>query len=395
MTPVTLPRTTTTGPTLTLDVAAVTANVRAIRALRRGAAGEVMAVVKSDGYGHGLPAVARAALAGGATRFGVTSVAEAYALRDAGFTQPVLSWLNPVDADFGGAARAGVELAVPSHTHLRAIARQAPGVPVRVHLHLDTGMARDGAAPERWESLCHTARRAERAGFVHVVGVMGHLACAAEPGHPANGRGRERFDWAVRVARGAGLRPRDRHLAATAATLSDPRTHHTLSRIGAGLVGIDESGSVRLRPALRLTAPLVTVRTVPAGTSVGYGHTWTSPRATRLGLLPVGYADGLPRAAGGRASVHVAGVRRPVVGRISMDMTVVDLGPDPAGCPARTGDPVTLFGPGDTGEPTAADWARWAGTVEHEIVTGFGPRLRRVVTGSGPGDQAGRRGTSP
>ncbi|MBL7521915.1 alanine racemase, partial [Frankia sp. CNm7] len=193
--------------------------------------------------------------------------------------------------------------------------------------------------------------------------------------------------------------PRPRHRAATAATLSDPRTHHSLSRIGAGLVGIDESGSVRLRRALRLTAPLVTVRTVPAGTPVGYGHTWTSPRATRLGLVPVGYADGLPRGAGERALVQVAGVRRPVVGRISMDMTVVDLGPDPAVCPARAGDVVTLFGPGDTGEPTTADWARWVGTLEHEFVTALGrPRLRRVVIGhgvtshgvTGQGEQAAR-----
>ncbi|WP_311448297.1 apolipoprotein N-acyltransferase [Frankia nepalensis] len=200
MTPAALQQTATTGPTLTVDVTAVTANVRAIRRLT---AGEVMAVVKSDGFGHGLADVARAALAGGATRFGVTSLEEAYALRDAGFTQPVLSWLNPVDSDFGGAARAGVEIAVPGDAHLRAVARQAPGA--RVHLQLDTGMARDGAPPEQWESLCHTARRAERAGFVRVVGVMGHLACAAEPGHPANGRGRELFDWGVRVALGAGL----------------------------------------------------------------------------------------------------------------------------------------------------------------------------------------------
>ncbi|KPM51621.1 alanine racemase [Frankia sp. R43] len=394
MTPATLlQRTGTTGPTLTLDVAAVTANVRTISAIRRqgGArgAGEVMAVVKADGYGHGLADVARAALAGGATRFGVTSVAEAYTLRDLGFTEPVLSWLNPVNADFTQATRAGVELAVPSHAHLRAVARQTPGA--GVHLQLDTGMARDGTPPEQWESLCHTARCAERAGFVRVVGVMGHLACAAEPGHPANRRGRECFDWGVRVALGAGLRPRDRHLAATAATLSDPRTHHSLSRIGAGLVGIDESGRVRLRPALRLTAPLVTVRTVPAGTAVGYGHTWTSPRATRLGLVPVGYADGLPRCVAACAQVQVAGVRRRVVGRLSMDMTVIDLGPDPAACPARAGDVVTLFGPGDGGEPTAADWARWAGTLEHEIVTGLGPRLRRVVTThTDPGERTTR-----
>jgi len=371
----TLPVTVTSHPTLTIDLDAVKENVRTIR---RRTTGEVMAVVKSDGFGHGMVDVARAALAGGATRLGVTSLEEALALRVAGLAQPVLSWLNPVDADFGRAVTAGIELAVPGLAHLRAVADRACGA--RVHLQLDTGMARDGAPPEEWAALCRAARYAERDGSIRVVGVMGHLACAASVAHPANERGRARFAWGVRVAWAAGLRPPDRHLAATAATLSDARNHHTMSRIGAGLVGIDESNTARLRPALRLGAPLVAVRRVPAGTPVGYGHTWTAPHATRLGLIPVGYADGLPYTASGRAEVQVAGVRRPVAGRISMDMTVIDLGPDIAACPARIGDVATVFGPGEDGEPTTAEWARWGGTLEHEVVTGLGPRLRRVVT---------------
>ena len=370
----TLPVTVTSHPTLTIDLDAVKENVRTIR---RRTTGEVMAVVKSDGFGHGMVDVARAALAGGATRLGVTSLEEALALRAAGLAQPVLSWLNPVDADFGRAVTAGIELAVPGLAHLRAVADRACGA--RVHLQLDTGMARDGAPPEEWAALCRAARYAERDGSIRVVGVMGHLACAASVAHPANERGRARFAWGVRVAWAAGLRPPDRHLAATAATLSDARNHHTMSRIGAGLVGIDESNTARLRPALRLGAPLVAVRRVPAGTPVGYGHTWTASHATRLGLIPVGYADGLPYTASGRAEVQVAGVRRPVAGRISMDMTVIDLGPDIAACPARIGDVATVFGPGEDGEPTTAEWARWAGTLEHEVVTGLGPRLRRVV----------------
>lgn len=360
----TLPR-----ATLQVDLGAVTANVRTIG---RRTAGELMAVVKADGFGHGQVDVARAALAGGATRLGVTGIDEARPLRAAGLTQRILSWLNPLDADFTAALDLNVELAVPGLDHLHAIARAAPGA--RVHLHLDTGMGRDGAEPAQWDRLCRAARRVE----VHVVGIMGHLPCADRPGHAANARGRHRFGWGLRVARAAGLRPADRHLAATAATLSDPLSHHTMSRIGAGLVGIDESGTVPLRPALTLTAPLVTVRSVPAGTAVGYGHTWTAPRATRLGLMPVGYADGLPRLASGRAEVQVAGVRRPVAGRISMDMTVVDLGPD---SPASVGDPVTVFGPGDDGEPTTAHWAAWAETLEHEIVTGLSARLHRRTTG--------------
>ena len=355
--------------TLEVDLGAVTANVRTIRSRT---AGELMAVVKADGFGHGQIDVARAALAGGATRLGVTSIDEARPLREAGLTQRILSWLNPPGADFGVAARLDIELGVPGLDHLHAIARTAPGA--RVHLHLDTGLCRDGAEPAQWNRLCHAARQAERHGLIRVVGIMGHLPCADRPGHAANARGRHRFAWGLRVARAAGLRPADHHLAATAATLSDPLSHHTMSRIGAGLVGIDESGTVRLRRALTLTAPLVTIRSVPAGTGVGYGHTWTARRATRLGLIPLGYADGLPRLASGRAEVWVAGTRRPVAGRISMDMTVIDLGPDTA---VSVGDPVTVFGPGDYGEPTTAHWAGWAETLEHEIVTGLSARLHR------------------
>jgi alanine racemase len=177
------------------------------------------------------------------------------------------------------------------------------------------------------------------------------------------------------MARAAGLRPVDRHLAATSATLTDPLSHHTMSRVGAGLVGIDPSRTTTLRPALTLTAPLVGVRRVRAGTPVGYGHTWTAPEPTTLGLVPLGYADGLPRAASGRAEVLVRGRRRRLVGRISMDMAVVDLGHEGG----ETGDLVTVFGPGDHGEPTVAEWAAWADTIEHEIVTGLGTRLARTA----------------
>ena len=352
------------APTLEIDLSAVAANTRRFVDTARG---EVMAVVKADGFGHGLADVARTALAAGATWLGVTSIAEGVEVRAAGITAPVLSWLNPVDADVEAARRHVIDLAVPSVDHL------APGT--RVHLHLDTGMARDGAAPEDWRELMAAARRAETAGQVTVVGVMGHLARADEPGHAQNALGRLALLKGVEMARTAGLRPKIRHLAATAATLTDPKTHLDLVRIGAGLVGIDPSGSTRLRAALRFTAPVVQVRRVAAGTGVGYGHTHVTDRPTTLALLPVGYADGLPRAASNRAEVFVAGRRRPVVGVISMDQTVVDLGDDPVG----PGAEAVVFGPGERGEPTMDDWAAWAGTIPHEIVTGIGARVRRSV----------------
>lgn len=358
-------------PTLSVDLAAVAANTAVLAATTPG---ELMAVVKADGFGHGAVDVARTALANGATRLGVTSLDEAYALRAAGLEAPLLSWLNPVDADWEGAVRADVEVAVPSRRHLDAIVRARTGA--RVHLHLDTGLARDGAEPGRWVELCRAARLAERRGWVRVVGVMGHLACADQPGHPANAAGRERFAWGLNVARAAGLRPADRHLAATAATLLDPHAHHTMSRVGAGLVGIDPSRTTTgLRGALTLSAPLIDVRRVAAGTPVGYGHTYVTPAPTSLGLLPLGYADGLPRITSGRAQVLVGDRRRPLVGRISMDMAVVDLGPDAVAVGSR----VTVLGPGAHGEPTVREWADWSDTLEHEIVTGLGRRCARSV----------------
>lgn len=357
-------------PTMQVDLGAIAANTRLFS---ERAAGEVMAVVKADGFGHGALAVARTALANGATWLGVTSIDEGLALRAGGVHAPVLSWLNPVDADFAAAAAAGIDVAVASLEHLAAVV--AAGGPSRVHLHIDCGMARDGCAPELWRRLCVAARRAERAGRIQVVGQMGHLGCADDPGDACNSIGRTRFAWALDLARATGLRPAHRHLAATAATLTDPRSHHTMSRIGAGLVGIDPSGTVRLRAAMTLTAPVVSVRPVPVGTPVGYGHTWRTPAATRLALVGLGYADGLPRLASGKASVLVGGSRCPVVGRISMDQLVVDVG----SVDVQPGDRVTLFGAGDDGEPTIDEWAGWAETLPHEIVTGIGSRVTRTV----------------
>lgn len=364
---------------LTVDPVAIAANTRRLAGCTDAA---VMAVVKADGFGHGAATVVRTALAHGATWLGVTSVAEALELRRAGFTAPMLSWLHPVDADWASAVAAGVDVAIGSSAHLEALLRTPGTEGARVHLHLDTGMARDGAEPSAWMSLCRTARRAEQRGRIRVVGVMGHLPCAGEPEHPENTVGRTRFAWGIGVAREAGLRPQHRHLAATAATLTDRRSHHTMVRVGAGLVGIDPSASVALTGALTLTAPLVAVRRVRGGTGVGYDHSWTAPGPTTLGLLPLGYADGLPRVASGRAEVLVRGRRRPLVGLISMDQAVVDLGsetPEP-------GEPVTVLGPGDHGEPTMQDWAGWSRTLPHEIVAGLGSasRVERATLRPGP-----------
>lgn len=361
-----------TGPALTVDLGAVAANTRLL-ADRSG--GALMAVVKADGFGHGATAMARTTLHSGASWLGVTTIDEALALRLDGIDAPVLSWLNPVEGDFAAALRHAIDVAVPSLEHLAAVVRAAAlsRRTARIHLQLDVGMARDGASPAHWPRLCRAARRAEREGTVRVVGIMGHLACAATPEDPVNAVGRARFRWGVDVARSSGLTPPLRHLAATAATLTDSRSRHTLCRVGAGLVGIDPSRTTPLRPALTLTAPVVSVRDIAPGTGVGYDHTWRAPRATRLALLPLGYADGLPRSASNRAQVWLHGRRCPVVGMISMDQTVVDVG----STPVEAGEIATIFGTGSDDVPTVAEWADWADTIEHDIVTGLGSRVHR------------------
>ncbi|GAA0463884.1 alanine racemase [Paractinoplanes deccanensis] len=351
------------GARVTVDLGAVAHNTRTLAARARG---ELMAVVKADGFGHGAADVARTALGAGATWLGVTGLGEALALRAAGLTAPLLSWLNPLGEDFAAAVRQQVDLAVPSLAHLAAM---PPGA--RVHLQLDTGMARDGAAPGEWGALFEAAREAEASGRIVVTGVMSHLA------GPETARAVRSFRDGIAAAFAAGLRPRVCHLAATAATLTRPETHFDLVRTGAGLVGIDPSGGdTALRGAMTLTAPVVEVRRVPAGTPVGYDHTWRAARDTCLALLPVGYADGLPRAAGPWAEVLLGGRRCRVAGRISMDQIVVEAGPG-----VRIGDTAIVFGPGDDGEPAVGDWAAWAGTLPHEIVTGLGRRPYRHVIG--------------
>ncbi|KSW29844.1 alanine racemase [Cellulomonas sp. B6] len=366
-------------PVLTVRLDAVAHNTRLLAAR----APHLMAVVKADGFGLGAVDLARTALAHGARSLGVTTLTEASALRAAGVTAPVLSWLDAPDADLTPAVLLGVDLAVPDLAHLDAVRATARRLrrSVMVHLYLDCGTARDGCPPEQWARLCAAAADAEREGTVHVVGVMGHLACAADPDDPENAAALARLTHGVAQASAAGLHPAVRHLAATAGVLGVPGSVLDLVRVGAGLAGIDPSGRTSvLRDVAHVTAPVVQVRDVPAGTGVGYDHAHRTSAPTRLALLPLGYADGLPVQASGRAEVLLHGRRRPLVGRISMDQVVVDAGD----LPVAPGDVATVIGadapaPGGADEPapTLAEWARWADSLPHAILTGLGARLER------------------
>lgn len=335
----------------------------------------VMAVVKADAFGHGD--VAEIALANGATWIGVATIPEALRLREQGIAAPILSWLNPVDADWAAATAQQVDVAVTSLEQLYAIGAAAGevGRAARVHLHLDVGMSRDGAPTEIWSALCESARALEEAGRVRVIGIMGHLSSADDPESTQNDVERLRFVNGVRAAHRRGLAPSELHLAASAGALHRPDSRFTLSRIGAGLYGIDPAGRAELTPALTLTAPVAQLRRVAGGVGVGYGHDYTTGEATTLAVLPLGYGDGLPRAAQGRAEVSIRGHRFPIVGRISMDQVVVDVG----NTQLELGDVALVMGPGGRGEPTVREWAAWSGTIEHELVTRLGVRSSRVL----------------
>jgi alanine racemase len=364
-----------------VDLAAVRHNVDVLRAAAPGAA--LMAVVKADGYGHGAVPVARAALQAGATWLGVCTIEEALELRAAGLSARILSWLHVPDDDFAAAVAADIDLSVASRAHLVAVlagARTA-GRQARLHLKIDTGLTRNGVQPHEWPDVLDLAAKAEADGAAQVVAVWSHLAHADEPHHPTLDRQAVRLDEAWRAARDRGLDP-IRHLANSAATLTRPDLHFDLVRPGIAVYGLDPLGRPApespLRPAMTFRARVALAKRVPPGEGVSYGHAWTTPRETTIALVPVGYADGVPRALNrrGRMQVLLSGERRPVVGRVCMDQIMVDCGDDAV----AAGDEVVLFGDGG---PTAQDWADELDTIHYEVVTGVhGNRVTRTYGGA-------------
>jgi alanine racemase len=358
-----------------VELGAIRENVRALKA---GTAADVLAVVKADGYGHGLVPAARAALEGGASWLGTAIVDEAVALRTAGVDAPILAWLwTPHEsATVDRALAAGVDLTVNNLWQLESVvaAARRSGTAARIHLKVDTGLSRNGSYVDDWPDLVAAAAKAQAGGEVSVVGVWSHFAYADEPGHPTIGKQIDAFTDALEVAARGGIEPQLRHLANSAATLTLPAAHFDLVRPGIAVYGLSPvAGDFGLTPAMTLRAAAAGVKRVRAGEGVSYGHEYTTARETTLVLVPLGYADGVPRHASNVGPVWVNGRRFTIAGRVCMDQIVIDVG-DLAVAP---GDPVVLFGPGRHGEPTAQDWAEAAGTISYEIVTRIGGRMTR------------------
>jgi alanine racemase len=368
----------------TVNLDAIAANVEVLASHAGPAA--VMAVVKADGYGHGLLPSARAALRGGADWLGVAQLGEAMSLRDNGIHARLLSWLHVPGSDFASAIAADVDLSVSAQWSLAEIADAARGLGLsaRIHLKVDTGLGRNGAFGEDWPSLLHAARRLEAEGLVQIVGVWSHFVYADDPGHPTVRRQLEQFAQAVGEAERAGCHLEVRHIANSAAILTNPGAFFDLVRPGLAVYGLSpipdlgDPASFGLTPAMTLTADLAVTKRVPAGQGISYGHQYHTSAETTLGLVPMGYADGIPRNGTNVGPVSVAGLRYTVAGRVCMDQFVLDLGP--ASC-AQVGDPVTLFGTGESGEPTAQDWAEATGTISYEIISRIGSRVPRVYVG--------------
>jgi len=346
---------------------------------------QVLAVVKADAYGHGLIQVGKAAADAGAEWLGTALLEEAIALRKSGIKIPIISWLTPLGEDFKTAIDLDVDLSISSIELLNEVVAAGKSVKKipRVHIEVDTGMSRGGVGDD-WQIFLDQLIKASISKEINVVGIWSHFARADEPDEKMNKEQLATFEDRIKSLAMAGINPEFIHIANSAASLVNKSAHKNIIRWGIGLYGLSpdvnnlgDSKSLKLKPAMKLKAKLHLVKTVKAGASVGYGGTATTKSDTKLGVVTLGYADGIPRNANNLAGIFVAGNRAPLIGRVSMDQFVVDLGINSS---AKTGDEVIVFGDGIGGEYTADEWAKASGTINYEIVTRIGSRVPRIYS---------------
>lgn len=365
------------NPEAVIDLGAIAHNVQVLRDLAGSA--EVMAVVKADAYGHGAGPVARAAIAAGAAELGVATIDEALALRRGGVTAPVLAWLHPPGTDFAPALEANVQIGVSSARQVEQLiaATVSTGQSAVVTIKVDTGLNRNGVSAREFPNVVAALKPAIADGAVRVRGIMSHLVSGDAPDDPINDVQAQRFTAMIDEARRCGIDFDVAHLSNSPSAMTRPDLGFDMVRTGVAVYGlspIPERGDMGLRPAMTLRCKVAMVKPVVAGEGVSYGHKWIASADTTVALLPIGYADGVYRALSGRMNVLINGRLRPSVGRVCMDQFVVDLGP---GIPdVAEGDEAILFGPGNSGEPTAQGWADLLDTIHYEVITS--PRGRVV-----------------
>jgi len=340
----------------------------------------VCGVVKANAYGHGMIRVAKALELAGVDYLGVADVREGIELRESGIQIPVLAWLHDAEEDFVSALNHKIELGISSKNQLDRVAKAAAltGIVPKLHLKIDTGLGRNGSTEDQWLPLLNAVLAL--GGAVEVVGIFSHLSSTNREEDLAQ---IERFDAAVLVAKQAGVNFRLRHLTASDGSLSYPQAHYEMVRIGVALYGLDPFSTNRaaefgLIPAMTAISKVSQVKVVPANHGVSYNYLHRTAAQTKLALIPVGYAEGLPRAASTFAEVLIAGKRFKIQSQIAMDQFVVDVGD----ADIAAGDEVVIFGDANTGAPSADDLASVCATINYEIVTRMGGRfVREYVEG--------------
>jgi alanine racemase len=363
-----------------ISLSAIKQNYKSIKSRTTA---DVLAVVKADAYGHGLIPVSKALEEAGADWFGTALLEEAINLRKAGILKPIISWLTPLGEDFKSAIDLDIDLGIPSIDLLNEVIKAASstGKTARIHLEIDTGMSRGGVLSE-WDQLIKSVLVGVNLKQLKVIGIWSHFARADEPNELMNQEQLSLFEEKVNQAKAAGIDAQFIHLANSAALFTNKKAHKNIIRSGIALFGLSpdvktlgDSSSLGLKPAMKLKAKLNLVKEVKAGSSVGYGGTAVLKSDTKLGVVALGYADGIPRNTNNLAGVFVDKKRAPIIGRVSMDQFVVDLG---ITSNAKTGDEVIVFGDGSDGEYTVDEWAKAADTINYEIITRIGPRVPRI-----------------
>ncbi len=352
-----------------------------LRQLQRAAQGaEVWSVLKADGYGHGAKAVARTLERAGAGGICVALLEEAIELRDAGIRAPILVMSGTFGRAAGELLRHQLTPVVYEPEQVEAIAEEVRfqhAEPLEVHIKVDTGMARLGALPQEVERL---ARAIQAAPEIRLSGVMTHFACADAGSEASIHEQLDQFDTALARLRQLGLDSGMRHAANSAAMLRCPRALLDMVRPGIAVFGVEPAAGLapQLRPVMRIRTEIVALRQLEPGQTVGYGATWTAPRASRIATVPMGYADGLSRGLSNRGHLLVRGQRAPIVGVVSMDMTMIDV-TDIEG--VHLGDECVVLGeqkgPRGSEVITATEIADHLGTIPWEVLTNVSRRVPR------------------
>jgi alanine racemase len=360
----------------TINLEQISANARSIIEATKV---PLMAVVKANAYGHGLVPSAQAALSGGATWLGTALVEEAIKLRAGDITEPILAWLTPPTEDFARALECAIDLSVSSLDQLEAImsASNQTGIKPRLHLKVDTGMTRGGALDE-FPTLVSTLGELIDEEKIDLIGTWSHLACADDPNHSLNENQYTRFTSALEYLESQGMNPGIRHIANSGAIIHFPHLYFDMVRSGLLLYGYVPGGiateRLHVTPVMELSADVALVKQVTAGATVGYGATVRLNEDRFLGLIPLGYADGIPRRIDSPIWCTISGNRYPLIGRVSMDQIIVDLGRTTT---VKAGDRAIFFGPGESA--TADDWAKAACSISYEILSRIGARVPRVA----------------